>query len=118
MGLSCPLGSTRRFLIELITKYAVVTEPAWSPGPPSSYEKTLNHLIHQCAPLHEIHSHMYWRLHPVCTSHCSLKNLNFSMDEPKEGDSHPPSLPRLKRQNALWGTKFLQALNPKGSAAG
>jgi len=41
------------------------------------------------------------------------------MDVPKEDIPSPSSpLPRLKRQNALWGTKPLEALNSKGPAAG
>jgi len=41
------------------------------------------------------------------------------MDEPKEDIPPPPSsLLRLKWQNALWGTKLLEALNPKGPGAG
>ena len=40
------------------------------------------------------------------------------MDESKGDTPLPSPLPRLKRQNALWGTKLLEAFNPKGPAAG
>jgi len=40
------------------------------------------------------------------------------MEEPKKRNTPPPPLPHLKRQNALWGPKLLEALNPKGPVAG
>ena len=41
------------------------------------------------------------------------------MEEPKKRNTPPPTpLPHLKWQNTLWGTKLLEALNPKGPVAG
>lgn len=40
------------------------------------------------------------------------KLLRLEMDDPESPPPPPP--PPLKRQNALWGKKLLEALNPKG----
>ena len=41
------------------------------------------------------------------------------MDKVKEDCPPPPEPPpRLKRQNALWGAKLLEAVNAKGLASG
>ena len=39
------------------------------------------------------------------------KHLRLEMDDP---ESPPPPPPPIKRQNAHWRKKLLEALNPKG----